>query len=139
MKTLFIILIIASSVSINNSLFNRNFMGLHKTEISKLIAENNKSFKLNTAYINNAYNYLKYEDKIREITALFFLDDDDYCRMIRIMSDYSNLNDIIEDLNEHYNETGTNLWSYSNSGKNYVVKLEEGDWFFTISIKVDKD
>ena len=38
----------------------------------EIIDENYRSFKLNTAFVNNSFNYLKYEDKIREITILFF-------------------------------------------------------------------
>lgn len=139
MKTLLISIFFSFLTSSGSSLFSEHFIGMNKTEISKKIAEGHRSFKLNSAFINNAYNYLKYEDRIREITVLFFLDDDENCRMIRIMSDYSNLNDLEEELNNNYNIIKKDYWHYNENGVNYDVKLEEGDWFFTISIKENKD
>lgn len=139
MKTLLFAILLSSSSLAGGSLFQQNFIGLNKNEIAKYFSENNRSFKLNTAYINNSYNYLKYEDKVREITVLFFLDDDNQCRMIRIMSDYSNLNDLEAELNQNYKKTEKNLWCFIDDDTTYDVELEEGDWFFTISVKVDKE
>lgn len=139
MKTLLISIFFSLLANSGSSLFSEHFIGMNKIEIAKRITEGHRSFKLNNAYVNNAYNYLKYEDGIREITALFFLDDDENCRMIRIMSDYSNLNDLEEELNNNYNKIDKSFWQYNENGINYDVRLEEGDWFFTISVKENKD
>jgi putative IMPACT (imprinted ancient) family translation regulator len=120
----------------NESIFSEHFIGKSKSEITQIVNEKYKSFKLNTAYINNAYNYLKYEDKIREITILFFLNEKDNCRMIRVMSDYSNLRDLHEELNTNYKKIKNNNWQYEAGGELYNVALEEGDWFFTITIEI---
>ena len=129
-------IILSSLLSLTNgSLFFENYIGKHKSEISEIVTENHKRYKLNTAYVNNSFNYLKYEDNIREITVLFFLNDDDTCRMIRVMSDYSNLNDLLEELNANYTKIESKSWQYQAEGKKYAVTLEEGDWFFTISVK----
>lgn len=120
------------------SLFSSHFIGLHKSEVSELVTQKYSSYKLNTSTINNRYNYLKYEDPIREITLLFFLTDEDECKAIRLMSDYSNINTIVADLNERYQKVDENNWMYHEGAKTYSVNLEEGDWFFTVSIKESK-
>ena len=113
----------------------QNYIGLHKDEIIQLMRENKKNFRLNTSNVNNTYNYLKYEDNISEQTMLFFLTKNDTCKYVRWMSDYSNLNDVLNDLNSEYTKAGKDKWTYVDNGKNYMVTMEEGDWYFTVTIK----
>ena len=119
------------------SIFESDFIGMQKEDVTIAIKEDHKAFKLNTGFVNKSYNYLKFEDSIREITMLFFLNDKDECRMIRIMSDYSNITDLKEELNKYFTVEGNN-WNRKVGNKKYVATLEEGDWFFTISITKEK-
>jgi hypothetical protein len=122
----------------DTSLFSDHFIDLEKSEIQLLVKENHKKFKLNTGFNNKAYNYLKYEDKIREITVLFFLTDKDRCKMVRIMSDYSNIHDLKAALNASYEQMGENKWQYKSNKKYYNVDLLEEDWYFSVTIKEKK-
>jgi len=119
----------------DSSFFSTNYIGKPKAEIVKNMTESFKTFKLNTSNINKTYNYLKYEDKIQEITVLFFLSDENKCKMVRYMSDYSNINDVLEEINLKYSKIDTNNWKYNSNDKYYIVNLEQGDWFFTVTIK----
>ena len=74
----------------------QNYVDVHKDGIIKLMSEKHRNFKLNKDVINRNYNYLKYEDHISEQTILFFLSDDDYCTLVRWMSAYSNINDMLK-------------------------------------------
>jgi Fe2+ transport system protein B len=108
---------------------------MHKDEIKELVHLKHKNLKLNSSNTNNRYNYLKYEDQVNEITVLFFLSDKDKCKRIRLMSDYSNINEMISEMNAQYTKVKKNNWKYSQDKNNYLVNLDEGDWFFTITIK----
>jgi hypothetical protein len=113
----------------------QHFIGLNKNELAAAIKEMNPQFKLDKNAVNHAYKYLKYVDKISEQTILFFLSEDDVCTYVRWMADYSNLNDIILMLNKKYRKTGENTWSYTDKGENYSVKMEEEEWYFTITFR----
>jgi hypothetical protein len=113
----------------------QNFIGMKKNDISNLIKTTHPAFKLDKNAVNNTYKYLKYVDKISEQTILFFLSEDDKCTYVRWMSDYANLNDMIAMLNKNYKKTGKNTWAYSDKGMPYSVKLEEGEWYFTVSFR----
>ncbi len=113
----------------------QNFIGLHKNEIATLMKETQKEFKLNTDVVNKKYNYLKYEDKINEQTILYFLNKDDYCTYVRLISDYSNYNSAINELNNKYTRKNENTWTFIDEGKKYIVYLEKEEWFFTINTK----
>ena len=115
--------------------YSQNFIGMHKSEIIEVMKDSHKNFKLNTSYVNPHYNYLKYEDPINEITILYFLSDEDECKMIRKMYDYSNINDVEKELNEKYTKVEKNMWEYRQLLQKYSVELTEGDWFFTVTIK----
>lgn len=113
----------------------QNFIGLHKNEIIDSMKISYKNFKLNNDVVNKAYKYLKFEDHVSEQTMLFFLSEDNRCTLVRWMSDYSNINDIIGQLNKKYSKISKNQWSYNVNGKDYIVMLEDGEWYFTVTIK----
>jgi hypothetical protein len=121
-----------------SNVVSQNFIGMQKNDIDEEIKKKFPGLKLNTSVINNDYKYLKYEDKINEITVLFFLSEDDKCTLVRKMCDYSNINDELNYLNSNYKIAGKNTWSYEDTGKKYLVTLEEGEWYFTITTKLKK-
>ena len=111
------------------------YIDKHSEEIKELIKEEHPYFKLNTSDVNNAYKYLKYEDRVNEITALLFLDDEDKCKMVRIMYDYSNVNDVLDYIKKNMKEVGENKYEFAPYGKRLTVEMNEEDWFFTLTVK----
>ncbi|MBN2523755.1 MAG: hypothetical protein JXB24_10820 [Bacteroidales bacterium] len=130
-----IVFLIAIFSFFSAGLYCQNFIGMHKDEIIKIMDASHKNFKLNTSNVNPHYKYLKYEDRINEITVLYFLSDENECTLVRKMYDYSNINDVIRELNEKYKKTGKNTWEYKYLIQKYCVELTEGEWFFTVTIK----
>jgi hypothetical protein len=111
---------------------------LHETEIREEMKESHKRFRLNTSAVNTHYKYLKYENKISEITILFFLSDDDHCTLVRKMCDYSNIIEVIEELNKNYKAVDKNSWEYVVEKKTYLVTLVEEEWYFTVTTRLKK-
>jgi hypothetical protein len=116
----------------------QNYIGMQKDEIIQEMKKMHLSYKLNSSAVNPYYKYLKYEDKINEITILFFLSDDDVCTLVRKMCDYANINDEVDELNQRYKSIDKNNWKYEDKGKTYIVTLEEGEWYFTVTTKLKK-
>ena len=116
----------------------QNYIGLHKDEIISMMDETQRDFRLNTGVINNTYNYLKYEDKVNEQTLLFFLDEDDCCTYVRLMSDYANLRDVLDSLDSNYSRHSEDKWTYRDQGETYMVSLKKEDWFFTVNTKKEE-
>jgi hypothetical protein len=128
---IFIFLMIAETAMVSA----QNYVGLHKDEIIRLMSEKHRNFKQNKDVINRKFTYLKYEDNISEQTILYFLSDKGYCTLVRWMSDYANINDMLCMLNKYYTKTGKNSWTYTRNGKDYVINLEEGEWFFSVNFR----
>jgi hypothetical protein len=38
-------------------------------------------------------------------------------------------------LNQKYRKSGANTWTYAEKGENYSVKMEEEEWYFTITFR----
>jgi hypothetical protein len=113
----------------------QNYIGMPKDEIIRLMQKERPDFKYDKNSVNRSYNMIKFVDKISEQTMLFFLSEKDICTYVRWMSDYSNLSEIISDLDRTYKKKDAKTWYYSENNQDYVVRLEEGDWFFTVSIQ----
>jgi hypothetical protein len=113
----------------------QNYIGMNPTEIAGSLKTTWPQFKLDKNAVNHSYQYLKYVDKISEQTILFFLSDKNICTYVRWMCDYSNLNDMITMLNSKYKKSGVNTWSYIDKSEHYSVKLEEEEWYFTITFR----
>ncbi len=116
----------------------QNFIGMDKEQIMQVMRETHKGYKLNTDDVNPYYKYLKFENKIDEITILFFLSKEDECTLVRKICDYSNINDVIAELNGKYKKSGKNTWTYSDKGKVYLVNLIEEEWYFTVITQLKK-
>jgi hypothetical protein len=113
----------------------QNFIGMNPDQIATVLKQTYPDFKIDKNAVNHTYKYLKYVDKISEQTILFFLAENNICTYVRWMSDYSNINDMVDMLNKKYKKTGTNTWAYSDKGQNYSVKLEEEEWYFTVTFR----
>ena len=113
----------------------QNYIGLQKDEIIKVMQKERPGFKFEKNAVNRSYNMIKFVDKTSEQTMLFFLSEKNICTYVRWMSDYSNLTEIISELDRLYKKKDERTWYYSDKNQDYVVRLEEGEWFFTISIR----
>jgi len=113
----------------------QNFIGMAKSEIPAALKTSFPQFKPDKGTTNHAFNYLKFVDKISEQTLLFFLSDRDICTYVRWISDYSNLSDMTAMLNKNYHKAGAGTWIYTDKGEDYTVKLDEGEWYFTVSFR----
>lgn len=136
----FILLLAVFSIGAlsTRQLYAQHFIGLHETEIKEVMKESHKKFRLNTSAVNPHYKYLKYEDKINEITMLFFLSEENRCTLVRKMCDYSNIIDVIEELNNNYKAIDKNSWEYVVRKKTYLVSLVEEEWYFTVTTRLKK-
>jgi hypothetical protein len=113
----------------------QQFIGLTTAEIGALMKTGYPQFKQDKSTVNHTFTYLKYVDKITEQTILFFMSDQDRCTYVRWISDYSNLNEMIETLNRKYIRNGNNAWTFKENGEEFSVTLVEDEWYFTVSYR----
>ncbi len=133
MKKLFIITLFCSIFS--NTIYSQdNYIGLDRSDIIKKM-KNEKPDFIQQKVINKAYNYLKYMDALGERTILIFLSDDNQCTHVKLMSHYVHLGSTIDSLNKEYEKIDKHQWKYTVDGEDILIKLDKGEWFFTVITK----
>jgi hypothetical protein len=115
----------------------QNLIGYTASEIGKYMrtyrSEMNKEETM-----NKSFRYLKYSDNHDSQTLLFFLNSDSVCTNIRIVCNNSSRDSRIKELDSAYTKLDDNVWRDTRAGKNYLVKLKEEEWSFSITIEPEK-
>jgi hypothetical protein len=112
-------------------------IGLPKEEVMKVIQEEYKNFALDNTSKNITFNYLKYIDKLNEQTLLCMLSEKDICTSVKLISDYMNLEERIDELNRLGTRLNDSTWTYLHNKQKFVVKLKKEEWFFSLHTKPD--
>jgi hypothetical protein len=110
-------------------------IGLPKQEVMRVIQEEYKNFGLDNTSRNTTFNYLKYIDKINEQTLLCMLSDKDICTSVKLICDYMNLEEKIDELNQRGTRLNDTTWTYLYNKQKFVVKLKKEEWFFSLLTK----
>jgi len=111
---------------------SQHLIGKSKEQVVKEIKSFYPDFVIDRSSVNNTYKYLKYIDKFNDQTFLVFLSDKDICTSTKLMSDYSNLDQVKQDLNKRFKAAGKDQWAYTLNGVLYMVKLKREEWFFCV-------
>lgn len=113
----------------------QNLIGYTKAEILRIMKEEHRDYVLNTSTKNPVYRYLKYEDRTRTRTILFFLSEDDKCTYFKFLGDYSYLKTKTAELNEKYRKINESTWMETRGDEKFRIELEKGEWFFTVTTR----
>jgi hypothetical protein len=129
MKKVFVICIVCFAVT---QLFAQHLIGLHKDKIADEITKSYPGFIIDNSTVNTTYKYLKYINKFDDQTLLVFLSDNDTCTATKLMSDYTNLEEVKTGLNKNFKSEGKDKWIYTRNKTTYLVTLKREEWFFTV-------
>ena len=115
----------------------QNLIGYSADDINKYMSINRSEMSMENV-INKSFRYLKYSDKYDTQTMLFFLNSDSVCTKIRMVCNNSIRNSKIKELDAAYSRIKENLWRDTRAGKNYLIKLNDEEWSFSITVEPDK-
>jgi hypothetical protein len=136
MKTA-IVTIILALISFNSP--GQNLLGYSSKRIEKYLSSNYKQLVKEGNSRNEYYKYLKYTDGAAGTTTVyFFLSEKDKCIRVKRMHVHSMKDEVIEELNNLYTRERDNVWSDRHRGINALIKLENEEWFFTVTIEPEK-
>lgn len=116
----------------------QHLIGIPASQVKTGVKQYYKKFSLDESAINRTFKYLKFVEWNDDQTLLVFLNEKDTSTWTKFMSDYKYLDSELEKLNKQYRKTSENSWEYAVKGIKYEVKLEKGEWFFTLITKPKK-
>lgn len=128
-KTVFICAMI---LTWGDLLFGQTMVGLTKEEVIATVKKDHKEFRRDGSVIKQRFNYLKYVNGPRTKTWIVYFNDQDVCRTSKVVCDYSDYDNVLEDFNSRYRNTGEFQWEFRVDSDTITVELIKQEWYFTI-------
>lgn len=111
----------------------QSMIDMTKEEVRTLVKENHKGFRRDKSVVNQRFNYLKYVNGLRTRTWVFYFTEEDVCRSTKMICDYGEYDEVLEDLNNAYEKAGESEWNYTLTRRDTVqVTLTRQEWYFTV-------
>lgn len=128
-KVLFICTII---LFLGGQVQSQTMVGLSKEEVKAAVKKDHKKFHKDESVIRQHFNYLKYVNGPRTRTWIIYFNDQDICKTSKLICDYSDLDDMVEEISSRCRQTGENLWEFQVDSDTIRVELIKQEWYFTI-------
>ncbi len=134
MKTLTPILILMTAMLLlaGSSLSGQSVIDLTKEEVRVKVKEKHMEFRRDKSVVNQRFNYLKYVNGLRTRTWIIYFTEEDICRSSKLVCDYGEYDEMLEELNESYKKIGESEWAYELEQDTIQVVLVRQEWYFTV-------
>ena len=128
LKPLLLIILIASGTVAKG----QSLIGLPKEEVKALVKEEYKEFRRDNSVVKQHFNYLKFVNGAKTRTWILYFTDEDICKTSKLVCDYSEFDEVVEELSSSHEKVGDSMWEYHQEEKNIQVTLTKQEWYFTV-------
>ena len=134
MKALNPLLILALVFLIMPAPFLRaqSMIGLSKKEVDEIVKRDHREFRRDNSVVNQRFNYLKYVNGLRTRTWILYFTQEDKWRRYKLVCDYGDVDEGLDELNEDYIHAGDSHWYYMKNSDTIHVTLTRQEWYFTV-------
>jgi len=115
-----------------SSLKGQSMLDLTKEEVRVMVKEKHMEFRRDKSVVNQRFNYLKYVNGLRTRTWIIYFTDEDICRSLKLVCDYGEYDEVLEELNDAHDKVGESVWAYELEGDSIHVTLVRQEWYFTV-------
>jgi len=128
-----IYLISAALLLLSGSPLNgQSMIDLTKEEVRVMVKDKHMEFRRDKSVVNQQFNYLKYVNGLRSRTWIIYFTDEDICRSSKLVCDYGEYDEVLEELNESHEKVGESEWTYQLESDTIQVILARQEWYFTV-------
>ena len=127
-----IYLISAALLLGGSSLKGQSMIDLSKEEVRVMVKDKHMEFRRDKSVVNQRFNYLKYVNGLRTRTWIIYFTDEDICRSTKLVCEYREYDDVLEELNENHDKVGESEWRYELENDTIQVILVRQEWYFTV-------
>ena len=110
----------------------QSMIDLTKEEVRVMVKNKHKEFRKDHSVVSQRYNYLKYVNGLRTRTWILYFTDKDICKSSKLVCDYGEFDEVLEELNEAYEKVGESEWAYKLKRDMIHVTLTRQEWYFTV-------
>lgn len=114
------------------SLQAQSMIDLPIEEVRVLVKSKHKEFRRDNSVVNQRYNYLKYVNGLKTRTWILYFTDENICKTTKLVCDYGEFDEVLEELNKAYEKVDESVWGYKLEGDTIQVTLTRQEWYFTV-------
>ena len=110
-----------------------SLVGMDKETVRVVMKAEMKEFRIDKSIVRQQFNYLKYVNNIHTKTMVIFFSEDDVCTSTKLICDYAEYDDMLDELNDRCKRTSQATWEYQSADSTlYQIALEELEWYFVL-------
>ena len=133
MKALTPFLVLAAVLLFAGSLLKgQSMIDLTKEEVRVRVKDSHMEFRRDKSVVNQRFNYLKYVNGLRTRTWIIYFTEEDICRSTKLVCDYGEYDEVLEELNDDHEKVGESVWAYQLDEDSIHVTLVRQEWYFTV-------
>ena len=114
------------------TLDGQTMIDLTKEEVLVMVKEKHREFRRDNSVVNQRFNYLKYVNGMRTRTWILYFTDADICRSTKLVCDYGEYEQVMDELNKTYEKVDESQWAYLLNRDTVQVTLVRQEWYFTV-------
>ncbi|HDS06267.1 MAG TPA: hypothetical protein ENO05_01450 [Bacteroides sp.] len=110
----------------------QSLIGMPKEQVTELIKKEYTDFRKDQSVMKQRFNYLKYVNGKQTKTWIAYFSDEDLCTGTKLVCDYSEYDEMLDELDSKYRRTGDREWEYLRGTDTLNVSLTREEWYFVI-------
>ncbi len=110
----------------------QSMIGLTKEEVLVIVKKEHKEFRKDNMVVKQRFNYLKYVNAKKTRTWILYFTDEEICKTSKLVCDYSDYDEVLEDLNSSFQKVDDSRWEYIQDTATFEVNLIKEEWYFIV-------
>jgi hypothetical protein len=110
----------------------QSMIDLTKEEVLAMMQAHHKEYRRDRSIVNQQFNYLKYVNGMETRTWILYFTDEDICKSTKLVCDYGQYDEVIDQLNDLYEKVAESEWIYMGKKDSIQVTLARLEWYFTV-------
>jgi len=111
---------------------SQSMIGLTKEEVKAVMKKDYRGFRKDNAVVKQQFNYLKYVNMNKTRTWILYFTQEDICKTSKLVCDYSEFDDLMENFSSSYENVGESQWEYTLAADTFQVSLTKEEWYFSV-------
>jgi len=124
-------LIVLTACLLNVQIAFEQMLGKTKKEV-QILMKNHSEYSMNNFGISTNDNTLRYYNAQKDNTLIFYFDQAQKCKHIKLIDDIENLTSRTQELNQKYKKAGKK-WTCNTNNTNVIIEIEQEDYNYSLN------
>ena len=117
----------------------QSLIGMPKDRVEAVVELEHKEFRRDNSVVKQHFNYLKFVNGAKTRTWILYFTDEDICKTSKLVCDYSDFDEVVEELSTSHEKVGDSKWEYQQGANAIQVTLTKQEWYFTVRETLKKE